>query len=143
MLVLVFVVTATGGSELAVVSVLLCYESLKWLLNPWFAIPFFCKLAWVVLVNACDDALFESGPKFIHTACHSHVLDTVLDRNHVVVEAAPVSFVEEEYFLLTWLIRGMFTSREASTTSWSITFLQEDGLFVIRRSSVLSSLVLW
>ena len=54
-------------------------------------------------------------------------------------------------FLLTWLIRGMFTSREASTTStsWSemtgltITFLQEDGLFVIRRSSVLSSLVLW
>ena len=41
----------------------------------------------------------------------------------------------------------MFTSREASTTSWSempgltITFLQEDGLFVIRRSSVLSSLL--
>ena len=50
-------------------------------------------------------------------------------------------------FLLAWLIRG--TSREASTTSWSeipgltITFLQEDWLFVIRRSSVLSSLVLW
>ena len=38
------------------------------------------------------------GPKIIHTACHSHVLDTVMDRNHVAVEAAPVSFVEEGYF---------------------------------------------
>ena len=41
----------------------------------------------------------------------------------------------------------MITSRDASTTSWSeipgltVTFLQEDGLFVISRSSVLSSLV--
>ena len=98
MLVLVFVVTATSGSVLAVVSVSLCYESLKWLLNPWFAIPFFCKLVWDVLFYACDDALFENGPKIIHTACHSHVLDTVMDRNHVAVEAAPVSFVEEGYF---------------------------------------------
>ena len=43
----------------------------------------------------------------------------------------------------------MITYREASTISWSempgltVTFLQEDGLFVISRSSVLSSLVLW
>ena len=42
----------------------------------------------------------------------------------------------------------MFTSRESSTISLSempgltIIFLQEDGLFVFRRSSVLSSLVL-
>ena len=98
MLVLVFVVTATSGSVLAVVSVSLCYESLKWLLNPWFAIPFFCKLVCDVLFNACDEALFESGPKIIHSACHGHVLDTVMDRNHVAVEAAPVSFVEEGYF---------------------------------------------
>ena len=62
MLVLVFVVTATSGSVLAVVSVSLYYESLKWLVNPWFAIPFFSKLVWDVLFNACDDALFESGP---------------------------------------------------------------------------------
>ena len=53
---------------------------------------------WDVLFNACDDALFESGPKIIHTACHSHVLDTVMDRNHVAMEAAPVSFVEEGCF---------------------------------------------
>ena len=136
MLVLVFVVTATSGSVLAVVSVSLCHESLKSLLNLWFAIPFFCTLVWDILFNACDYDLFESGPKIIHTACHSHVLDTVMDRNHVAVEAAPVSFVEEGYFLLTWLIRGMFTSREAITTSWSeipgltITFLQEDRLLI-------------
>ena len=46
------------------------------------------------------------------------------------------ALLKSDMFLLTWLIRGMFTSREASTTSWSempgltITFLQEDGLFV-------------
>ena len=57
------------------------------------------------------------------------------------------ALLKSDMFILTWLIRGMFTSREASTTSWSempaltITFLQEDGLFVISRSSVLSSLV--
>ena len=144
--------TATSGSVLAaVVSVSLCYESLKWLLNQWFATPFFCKLVWDVLFNACDDALFESGPKFIDTSCQSHVLDTVMDRNHVVVAAARLhqsALLKRDIFLLTWLIRGMFTSREASTTSWSeipglTTFLQEDGLFVIRRSSVLSSLDLW
>ena len=55
------------------------------------------KLVWDVLFNACDDALFESGPKIIHTACHSHVMDTVIDRSDVVVEAAPVCFVEEAY----------------------------------------------
>ena len=87
-------ITATNGSVLAVVSVSLCSESLKWLLNPWFAIPFFFKLVCDVLFNACDDALCESGPNIIHTACHSHVLDHVMDRNHVAVEAAPVSFVE-------------------------------------------------
>ena len=71
-------------------------------------------------------ALFESGPKIIHTACHRHVLDDVMDRNHVVVEATPVRFVEKGYiyiymFSLTWVIkiRGLFTSRDASATSWS------------------------
>ena len=90
-------VTAISGSVLAVVSISLCYESLKWFLNPWFAISCFCKRVWGVLINACEDALFEKGPKIIHTACQSHVLDTVMDRSHVVVEAAPVSFVVEGY----------------------------------------------
>ena len=62
------------------------------------SIPFFCKLVWDVLFNVCDDALFESGLKIIHSACHSHVLDTVMDRNHVAVKTAPVSFVEVRYF---------------------------------------------
>ena len=75
MLVLVFVVTAASGSVFAVVFVSLCYESLEWLRNPWFAIPFFCKLVSDVLFNACDGSLFESGPKIIHTACHNHVLN--------------------------------------------------------------------
>ena len=84
---------ATSSYVLAVVAASLCYESLNWLFNPWFAISCFCKLVWDVLINA----LFESGPKVIHTACHSHVLDAVMDRNHVAVEAAPVRFVEERY----------------------------------------------
>ena len=52
------------------------------------------------------------------------------------------SLLKRGIFLLTWLIRGMFTSRETSTTSWSemlgltITCMQEDGLFVIRSSNV-------
>ena len=105
---------ATSGSVLAVVSISLCYESLKWFLNPWFAISCFCKLVWDVLINACEDALFEKGPKIIHTACQSHVLDTVMDRSHVVVEAALVSFVVEG---LTWLIRGMITSSGRCTNT--------------------------
>ena len=101
MLVLVFVVTATSGSVLAIVSVSLCYESLKWLLNPWFAITFFCKLVWDVLFNARDGALFESGPKIIHTACHSHVLDTVMDRKHVAWKLHPSALLKRGIFLLT------------------------------------------
>ena len=130
-------------------SVSLCYESLKWLLNTWFAIPFFCKLVWDVLFNACDDASFESGPK--SSTLHGIAMSWILLWIEVMWpwKLHQSALLKRNMFLLTWLIRGMFTSREASTTSWSempgltITFLQEDGLFVIRRSSVLSSLVVW
>ena len=89
--------TATSSPVLTVVYVSLCYESLKWLINPWFAIFAFANLCGMYLSMPVVMALFESGPKIIHTACHSHVLDAVMDRNHVVVEAAPVRFVEKGY----------------------------------------------